>query len=203
MQYGFYFDADRCGSCKACVMACKDKNDTLVGSKYRSVVDYGGGTWVEKDGLLQPDGVFVYSLSIACNHCAKPACVAACPAGAMTKREEDGIVYVDESKCIGCGTCTKSCPYGAPRLDTERKISGKCNFCMDYLGEGGRPACVDACLMRCLDFGDIEELRARYGATADLAPLPDAAQTEPSLVVVPSHHAGKSGEIINSAEELL
>ena len=161
MQYGFYFDADRCGSCKACVMACRDKNDTLLGLKNRNVIDFGGGRWVEKDGLVQPENVFVYSISISCNHCESPACVANCPTGAMIKRDEDGIVYVDESVCIGCGTCANACPYGAPKVSEERGVTSKCNFCMDYLDEGGRPACVDACLMRCLDFGDIAELREK------------------------------------------
>jgi DMSO reductase iron-sulfur subunit len=121
MQYGFYFDADRCGSCKACVMACRDKNDTLLSLKNRNVIDFGGGRWVEKDGLVQPENVFVYSISISCNHCESPACVANCPTGAMIKRDEDGIVYVDESVCIGCGTCANACPYGAPKVRRARR----------------------------------------------------------------------------------
>ena len=203
MQYGFYFDADRCGSCKACVMACKDKNDTLVGMKLRSVIDFGGGTWAEKDGIMQPDGVFVYSVSISCNHCAEPACIAKCTAGAMTKRAEDGIVYVDEAKCIGCGTCALVCPYSAPRRDRENKLARKCSFCMDYLAEGKNPACVDACLMRCLEFGDLDELRTKHGEVCDSAALPSSADTKPSLVIGPSHHEGKEGALISPEEELI
>lgn len=203
MQYGFYFDADRCGSCKACVMACRDKNDTLLGLKNRNVIDFGGGRWVEKDGLVQPENVFVYSLSISCNHCESPACVANCPTGAMTKRDEDGIVYVDESMCIGCGTCANACPYGAPKVNAERGVTSKCNFCMDYLDEGGRPACVDACLMRCLDFGDIAELRGKYGDVCDVAPLPASDETRPSLVLGLPKNAEAEGTIINLDQELL
>lgn len=203
MQYGFYFNADKCGSCKACVMACKDKNDTLVGLKYRRVIDFGGGSWDMSGDVPVPQDVFAYSLSIACNHCEKPACVANCPSGAMIKRDEDGIVYVDESVCIGCGTCAKSCPYGAPTLREDIKLSGKCNGCMDYLDEGKNPACVDACLMRCLEFGDIEELRQKYGNVADCKPLPDSSTTKPSLVLGLSSHCGKDGEIISTEEELL
>lgn len=203
MQYGFYFDADRCGSCKACVMACRDKNDTLLGLKNRNVIDFGGGRWVEKDGLVQPENVFVYSISISCNHCESPACVANCPTGAMTKRGEDGIVYVDESVCIGCGTCANACPYGAPKVNAERGLTSKCNFCMDYLDEGGRPACVDACLMRCLDFGDIAELREKYGDVCNVAPLPASDETRPSLVLGLPKNAGAEGTIINLDQELL
>lgn len=203
MQYGFYFDANRCGSCKACVMACRDKNDTLLGLKNRNVIDFGGGRWVEKDGLVQPENVFVYSISISCNHCESPACANACPTGAMTKRDEDGIVYVDESVCIGCGTCASACPYGAPKVNVERGVTSKCNFCMDYLDEGGRPACVDACLMRCLDFGDITELRERYGDSCDLSPLPSSHETRPSLVIGLPKNADDDGAIINLEQELL
>ena len=203
MQYGFYFDADRCGSCKACVMACRDKNATLLGLKNRHVIDFGGGRWGEKDGLVQPENVFVYSLSISCNHCESPSCVANCPTGAMTKRDEDGIVYVDESMCIGCGTCANACPYGAPKVNAERGVTSKCNFCMDYLDEGGRPACVDACLMRCLDFGDIAALRGKYGDVCDVAPLPASDETRPSLVLGLPKNAGAEGIIINLDQELL
>ncbi|WP_282191908.1 DMSO/selenate family reductase complex B subunit [Adlercreutzia caecimuris] len=203
MQYGFYFDADRCGSCKACVMACRDKNDTLLGLKNRNVIDFGGGRWVEKDGLVQPENVFVYSISISCNHCESPACVANCPTGAMIKRDEDGIVYVDESVCIGCGTCANACPYGAPKVSEERGVTSKCNFCMDYLDEGGRPACVDACLMRCLDFGDIAELREKYGDACDVAPLPSSSETRPSLILGLPKNADEDGAVINLEQELL
>ena len=203
MQYGFYFDADRCGSCKACVMACRDKNDTLLGLKNRNVIDFGGGRWVEKDGLVQPENVFVYSISISCNHCESPACVANCPTGAMIKRDEDGIVYVDESVCIGCGTCANACPYGAPKVSEERGVTSKCNFCMDYLDAGGRPACVDACLMRCLDFGDIAELREKYGDACDVAPLPSSSETRPSLILGLPKNADEDGAVINLEQELL
>ncbi|WP_286142566.1 DMSO/selenate family reductase complex B subunit [Adlercreutzia caecimuris] len=203
MQYGFYFDADRCGSCKACVMACRDKNDTLLSLKNRNVIDFGGGRWVEKDGLVQPENVFVYSISISCNHCESPACVANCPTGAMIKRDEDGIVYVDESVCIGCGTCANACPYGAPKVSEERGVTSKCNFCMDYLDEGGRPACVDACLMRCLDFGDIAELREKYGDACDVAPLPSSSETRPSLILGLPKNADEDGAVINLEQELL
>ncbi len=121
----------------------------------------------------------------------------------MIKRDEDGIVYVDESVCIGCGTCANACPYGAPKVSEERGVTSKCNFCMDYLDEGGRPACVDACLMRCLDFGDIAELREKYGDACDVAPLPSSSETRPSLILGLPKNADEDGAVINLEQELL
>ena len=95
-------------------------------------------------------------------HCADPACVAACPTGAMTKRD-DGIVYVDQEICVGCGACAQACPYNAPHLISAAGVMGKCDLCRDLVDAGQNPACVDACLMRCLDWGDIDELRERHG----------------------------------------
>jgi anaerobic dimethyl sulfoxide reductase subunit B (iron-sulfur subunit) len=186
-------------------MACKDKNDTLIGMKYRSVVDYGGGSWVDKGGVAVPQGVYVYAVSYSCMHCSAPACLSSCPTGAIIKREQDGIVYIDAQQCIGCGTCVKACPYGAPRLNSEKGIAGKCDFCKGLLAEGGNPACVDACLMRCLEYGEIDELRGRYGDNAFVEPLAKPDMTGPNYIVAPSRlrPANGAGMVINTEEELL
>ncbi len=203
-QYGFYINVDECIGCKSCMMACKDKNNLAVGLKYRKVIEYAGGDWSEKDGVAVPDGVFRYTVSISCNHCEVPACTKVCPTGAMTKRE-DGIVYVNESKCVGCSYCSWSCPYGAPRLNIQRKVMGKCDFCRDLLENGENPACIDTCPMRCMDYGEISELRAKYGSNAHIEPLPLPDMTKPSLVIKPSrwNPDNKPGSVVNAEEELL
>jgi anaerobic dimethyl sulfoxide reductase subunit B (iron-sulfur subunit) len=203
-QYGFYIDVDRCTACKTCLAACKDKNDTLVGLKYRRVYDCEGGSWAESEGVQVPKGIFVYSVSIACNHCAAPACLAVCPTSAITKRE-DGIVWIDKEKCIGCGSCKAACPYDAPRLNVEKKVMGKCDFCLNRIDRGENPACVDACLMRCLDYGELEELQSKYGTVADVEPLASSSQTAPSLVVGLSRLNPNNGpvRVTNPEEELL
>lgn len=192
-QYGFHINSSQCGNCKACQIACKDKNDLPVGILWRRVWQYGGGTWVRQGNLMVPNGVFNYSMSISCMHCENPACVAACPAGAMTKRA-DGIVLVNQDQCVGCRYCEWACPYGAPHFSEAKGVMTKCTFCEDLLAQGQNPACVDACPMRAIEFGELSELRAKYGNLMDVEPLPASWMTNPSVVVTPHRHAQMSGK---------
>lgn len=89
----------------------------------------------------------------------------------MTKRE-DGTVYVDETKCVGCRYCQWACPYGAPQMNTSTGHMSKCDPCYDYRDTGQNPACVDACPSRALNWGPIDELREAHGDQAGIAPLP-------------------------------
>ncbi|MDF2630176.1 MAG: dmsB2 [Symbiobacteriaceae bacterium] len=182
-QKGFYYDMTACIACKACQVACKDKNDLPVGIIYRQVRTFEGGKYPRP---------FAYNISVSCNHCVDAPCVKNCPTGARTKRSEDGLVVVDESACIGCQYCVWSCPYGASHFVEEKGIVAKCNGCVDLTSAGGQPACADACVMRALEFGDLDELRAKHpGAVSDVVGLPSSALTKPSLVISPKAVAKK------------
>ena len=97
----------------------------------------------------------------SCLHCETPACVTVCPTGASYKRAEDGIVLVDEDKCIGCQLCAWACPYGAREFNAKHGVMQKCTLCVDRiynetLDEADRqPACVMACPTRARHFGDL------------------------------------------------
>ena len=100
---------------EACLLytSCKETYKLPVSNLYRKVYNYQGGSWKPTEaGHYVPDGVFGYFVSLACNHCSSPACVANCPTGAMQKDEETGIVWTDHDVCIGCKTCETACPYG-------------------------------------------------------------------------------------------
>ncbi len=97
----------------------------------------------------------------SCLHCETPACVTVCPTGASYKRAEDGIVLVDEDKCIGCQLCSWACPYGAREFSEQRGVMQKCTLCVDRIYNetlvpaDRQPACVMACPTRARHFGDL------------------------------------------------
>lgn len=182
-QYAFYFDSSACSGCKACQVVCKDKHGLEVGRLWRRVYEVSGGDWIQvRDAWTST--VFAYNLSIACNHCEKPICMEVCPAGAIHKRA-DGIVLIETDQCLGCGYCSWACPYDAPQYDKEKGYMTKCTFCADNIDAGLPPACVAACPLRALDYGELDELKARYGKINSLYPMPDAGLTDPSLVITP------------------
>jgi len=179
-QLGFYYDMTVCSSCKTCQIACKDKNNLDVGINFRKVHYFEGGKFPNP---------WAYPISMSCNHCAKPKCVENCPTGAMVKRSEDGVVIHRKERCIGCQMCVWSCPYGAPQYNKKAGKVGKCDSCVDLRANGEQPACVSSCLMRALQFGDIEEFRQKYGGTVDIKGLPESGITSPNTVITPNQYA--------------
>ncbi|SDJ02284.1 anaerobic dimethyl sulfoxide reductase subunit B (DMSO reductase iron-sulfur subunit) [Ferrimonas sediminum] len=200
IQYGFYVDTSKCTGCKTCQIACKDRSDLPLGVKWRRVYEYGGGAWSDNgDGTLN-QSVFAHYVSLGCNHCSHPVCVKACPTGAMHKRSSDGLVHVDAAICVGCHSCARACPYDAPQFDSERGVMTKCDGCYDRLKQGKKPSCVESCPLRTLEFGPIEELRARHGDNADIQPLPDSSITSPNLVITVNRAAQPGGRVLNEFE---
>lgn len=190
-QLGFVHHNVDCIGCRACEIACKDKNGLPPGPRFRRVLYVEGGKF--------PD-VFAYKVNVSCNHCAEPACLPTCPTGAIFKRVKDGIVDIDSTLCIGCRRCEAACPYGAPQYDPEQNIVKKCNMCVDEIDAGRKPYCVMACMMRVLDIGPIDQLRAGTFDTKAMGPLDTPVKqvkgfaspelTNPSIVFIP-HSKGK------------
>jgi anaerobic dimethyl sulfoxide reductase subunit B (iron-sulfur subunit) len=176
MQLGFYFDQTRCIGCHTCVVACKDWHDLPAGLVNWRRVD------TRERGKF-PD-VKVSHMSLSCNHCRQPKCAEACPENAIGKREEDGIVFIENEKCNGCRLCESACPYGAIQFrPDDGSLAEKCTFCVDRLENNEAPVCVSACPMRALDFGDLDELSRRPDVTTRTDYLPDSFETTASLLL--------------------
>ncbi|MCG8017890.1 MAG: 4Fe-4S dicluster domain-containing protein [Candidatus Thiodiazotropha sp. 'RUGA'] len=160
-QLGFIHHNVDCIGCRACEIACKDKNGLAPGPRFRRVSYIEGGDF--------PD-VYAYKVNMSCNHCAQPACLPTCPTGAIFKRQQDGIVDIDSSLCIGCRRCEAACPYGAPQFDPSDNLVKKCNMCVDEIDAGRKPYCVMACMMRVLDIGPIDQLDSASFDTTAIGP---------------------------------
>ncbi|MEF2144063.1 MAG: 4Fe-4S dicluster domain-containing protein [Desulfovibrionaceae bacterium] len=139
--YRIKFDKKRCIACHACLVHCKQKNrvpDGLSLNKLFAELEEKKGKPVLKV-KYQP-----------CLMCKKPECVPACPTGAMQKRESDGLVFIVEELCNGCGECVTACPWNVPVMDEVRGKAIKCDYCMDRIAEGRDPACVTGCTAQAL-----------------------------------------------------
>lgn len=179
MSLGFYVDLQRCIGCRTCQVACKDRRDLQsAGPRPRRVDSFECGTY--------PD-VSLFHLALSCNHCDEPACVAGCPTAALHKAD-DGTVQYDADRCVVCRNCMTVCPYGAPQHDEDANLIAKCDACKALRDAGRNPVCVDACPMRALEFGELDELRAAHGddLTSELPVLPSADVTHPNMLLRPS-----------------
>lgn len=177
MGVGFFFDMTKCIGCRTCEIACKDINDLESGLVFRRVRSF-------ECGEFPTSTVFHHSSS--CNHCANAACVRACPMGALTKSEE-GVTIRNQASCIACMNCAQACPYDVPQLSWQRKAAAQCDTCLSLRSSGFNPACVDACHMRCLHFGDIEHgiPPIPQPLVRDAPFLPPSDATDPSFLIHP------------------
>jgi nitrate reductase beta subunit len=103
---------------------------------------------VQKDIYGQFENTFMMYLPRLCEHCLNPACVASCPSGAIYKREEDGIVLIDQDKCRGWRMCVSACPYKKIYFNWESGKSEKCTFCYPRIENGEPTICSETCVGR-------------------------------------------------------
>ena len=103
---------------------------------------------VQKEMYGQFENTFMMYLPRLCEHCLNPACVASCPSGAIYKREEDGIVLIDQDKCRGWRMCVSACPYKKIYFNWESGKSEKCTFCYPRIENGEPTVCSETCVGR-------------------------------------------------------
>jgi len=150
MRYGMVIDLNKCVGCYGCVIKCKEEHFLPPDMTWGKMMITETGTY--------PD-VIKHMYPVLCNHCKEPACVEACPTNA-TQQREDGIVWIDQEKCIGCKYCIDACPYQMRTFYSDRRdyfpgqgateyeklgeklyplkndIVLKCDFCADRIDAG-------------------------------------------------------------------
>ncbi|HET6663889.1 MAG TPA: 4Fe-4S dicluster domain-containing protein, partial [Acidimicrobiales bacterium] len=178
-QYRFGFSMDACIGCHSCEVACAEQNGLPAGTSWRRVGEIEGGRFPGSDSAAAGDGGTArrFHLSMSCNHCLEPLCLAGCPTGAYEKLA-NGVVAHHADDCIGCQYCTWGCPYNVPVFQPDRRIVTKCDMCMPRLEAGRAPACVSACPTHAItvEAVDVEAWRADHAA-ADAPELPPSSLT--------------------------
>ena len=165
-RWTMLIDLRKCDGCSACTDACRDAHDVPEGQEWIKVYRITTGTGS-------------YFLPRPCMHCDNAPCLKVCPVGA-TFRSQDGLILVDEDRCIGCRYCMAACPYDARyfnwsspadtgtdtdlseqvsrgHLHHKRGVVEKCTFCAHRLDNGKLPACAEGCPMKAIYFGDANE----------------------------------------------
>lgn len=193
-HYIYLVDVDKCIGCGSCVRACERENQ---------VPKHFFRTWIERYQVSRSGEVFVDSpngghdsfqpsdtgaditkaffVPKLCNHCENTPCVQLCPVGASFV-SPDGLVLVDEKRCIGCSYCVQACPYGSRFIHPEKHVASKCTLCYHRLVRGETTACVQNCPTGARQLGDRKALHDRVSeiiATSKVHVLKPELHTEP------------------------
>ncbi|HXF62354.1 MAG TPA: 4Fe-4S dicluster domain-containing protein [Caldilineaceae bacterium] len=165
-------DLTRCTGCQSCVLACQETNIGLCSDRYPDRLSSSAYSYLAQTTPLDANGDPVSQpVKRQCMNCLHPACVSACTVGALRKQPQGPVTY-DSSKCIGCRYCQYACPFGIPTYDWNNPLGliHKCDFCAERTLAGEEPACVAACPNGALRFGRRSALLAQAHAQIESNP---------------------------------
>ncbi|GAA4515045.1 nitrate reductase subunit beta [Brevibacterium yomogidense] len=166
-----------------------------------------GGTYANKDkdpmlkGIedkvrLEFEDTFMFYLPRICEHCLNPSCVASCPSGAIYKREEDGIVLVDQERCRGWRMCVTGCPYKKIYFNHKTGKAEKCTFCYPRIENGEPTVCAETCVGRLRYIGLVLYDADQVTAAASTPDDKDLYEAQRDLILDPF-----DPEVMEAAEQ--
>ena len=161
----------------------------------------------ERQALFEVERLVFFYLPRMCNHCINPACVAACPSGALYKRGEDGIVLLNQERCRAWRFCVTACPYKKTYFNWSTGKSEKCILCYPRLETGQAPACFHSCVGRIRYLGmvlyDADRVPSALEAKAeDLVAAQRGLILDPNdpEVIAGARETGMGDDVIASAQ---
>jgi Fe-S-cluster-containing dehydrogenase component len=196
--YGMGIQTNKCIGCGRCVEACKDENNvprepfffrtwveryTIKKDGEVTVQNIDSRITTQHENIFEKEILRSFFVPKLCNQCDNPPCVQVCPVGA-TFKTEDGVIIVDEDRCIGCRYCIQACPYGARYLHPEKQTADKCTFCYHRVTKDMFPACVEVCPTQARIFGDLRTTASplmRFKRLNKLHVLKPFLNTEPKV----------------------
>ena len=146
-KYAMAVDLEKCIGCGACIVACKAENRVPADVFRLTVYELEQGTFPDVKIEFRHD---------QCRHCEIAPCVSVCPTGASFI-DNNGLVRLNATRCIGCKACVVACPYDARFTNPDKGFAEKCSFCDHLLDEGKKPACVQTCPTGARTFGDLDD----------------------------------------------
>lgn len=148
-----------------------------------------GANWDEDAGAGDFPNAYFFYLPRICNHCSNPGCLAACPREAIFKRDQDGIVLVDHTRCEGLRYCIAGCPYKKIYFNPKLFKSEKCIFCFPRIEKGLPPACAHQCVGRIRFVGYLDDVEGQVHKLVNeykvALPLHEEYGTQPNVFYVP------------------
>ncbi len=185
-QYFILVSPELCTGCKSCEIECAVEH-----SRSKSVY-FAHLETPPPIPRVRVRAVDRYSVPMGCRHCADAPCMAVCPTKAIS-RSAEGFVLIDSARCIGCLMCAEACPYRAIRFDPALRVAVKCDFCVDRVRRGMRPACVEACPTTALRFGPLETLMSEV-AGAKAKELLKKLSSKARVLLAPARAEEGAGE---------
>lgn len=187
-----FINPERCIGCRQCEFACAVEHSQSHDPAQAVAEIPAPRTRIH----VLPGPAFNLSFPSRCRHCNPAPCIGACPTGSMHRDEAEDVVLADPAKCIACAMCAIVCPFDAITFHAQangspaRVVATKCDGCIDRLRVGSKPACVEACKVDALVFGELNELVAAGRASEASAVLSAAAANEPLEARIPASVAG-------------
>lgn len=140
---------------------------------------------IQKEIYGEFENTFMMYLPRLCEHCLNPTCAAACPSGAIYKRDEDGIVLIDQEKCRGWRMCVSGCPYKKIYFNWSSGKSEKCTFCYPRIEAGQPTVCSETCVGRIRYLGVMLYDADRIEAAASMENEADLYQAQLDIFLDP------------------